>query len=124
VAGAKTEHHGCEVAYFAHDAAKEILRRHLRLPKSGFVFGTRRRDCYSTKDYTRNLRRAAREAKVPEFTAHQIRHLALTTIANDPRGGHAAASAAANHSSRSMTDHYVHNDPRMAAEAVKILAIE
>ncbi|MCK5941507.1 MAG: tyrosine-type recombinase/integrase [Planctomycetes bacterium] len=124
VAGAKTEHHGCEVVYFAHESAKEILRRHMRLPKQGFVFRTSRRECYTTKDYTRSLRRAARQAEVSEFTAHQIRHLALTTIANDPRGGHAAASAAANHSSRSMTDQYVHNDVKLAAEATKLLSLE
>ena len=123
VEGAKTEHHGSETVYFAHEQAKKILRRHLRLPKQGFVFWTRRRECYSTKDYTRNLRRAAREAGVPAFTAHQIRHLALTTIANDPRGGQAAASAAANHSSRSMTDHYIHNDVKLAVAATKLLSL-
>lgn len=124
VDAAKTEHHGHETVYFIHEQAKSILRRHLRLPRQGFVFRTARRECYSTKDYTRSLRRAAQEAKVPEFTAHQIRHLALTTIANDPRGGHAAASAAANHRSRTMTDKYVHNDRALANEALKTLTFD
>ena len=63
-------------------------------------------------------------AGVPEFTAHQIRHLALTTIANDRRGGSPAASAVANHRSRSITDDYIHNDDESAIEALKILTLE
>ncbi len=124
VRGAKTEHHGHETVYFANERAKEVMRRHMRLPQSSFVFRTDRRQCFTTKDYTRALRKAAREAGVAEFTAHQIRHLSITTIANDPRGGQAAASAAANHRSRSMTDAYVHNDPSLAVSAVRILSLD
>lgn len=86
VVDAKTSHHGVETVYWIHDEAKEILRRHIRLKKGEFVFRTKRRARFDTKTLTRKIRVAARAAGVPEFTAHQIRHLALTLIANHPNG--------------------------------------
>jgi len=123
VADAKTSHHGVETVYWIHDEAKEILRRHIRLTNGEFVFRTKRRVRFDTKTVTRKLRVAAKAAGVPEFTAHQIRHLALTLIANHPKGGLAAASAVGNHQSRSMTDAYVHNDAMVAIHAASLLSL-
>lgn len=123
VVDAKTSHHGVETVYWINDEAKEILRRHIRLKKGEFVFRTKRRARFDTKTLTRKIRVAARAAGVPEFTAHQIRHLALTLIANHPKGGLAAASAVGNHQSRSMTDTYVHNDPKAAIQASRLLSL-
>lgn len=123
VADAKTSHHGVETAYWIHDEAKEILRRHFLLKKGEFVFRTKRRARFDTKTVTRKIRVAARAAGVPDFTAHQIRHLALTLIANHPKGGLAAASAVGNHQNRSMTDTYVHNDAKVAIRASGLLSL-
>jgi integrase len=123
VSDAKTSHHGVETVYWINDEAKEILRRHIRLKKGEFVFRTKRRARFDTKTLTRKIRAAAKAAGVPEFTAHQIRHLAITLIANHPQGGSAAASAVGNHKSRSMTDTYVHNDPKTAKDAPRLLSL-
>lgn len=120
---AKTSHHGVETVYWVNDEAKEILRRYIRLTKGEFVFRTKRRARFDTKTLTRKIRAAARAAGVQEFTAHQIRHLAITVIANHPQGGSAAASAVGNHKSRSMTDTYVHNDTRQGLAAVRLLSL-
>lgn len=76
------------------------------------VFGAR----WSSQAYLHHVERACVTAGVDRFTPHEVRHAALTWVANHI--GVTAAMAVANHASAQVTARYVHRDEAQALAAV------
>lgn len=112
--GGKTEHHGRTVKYFLGAAAQAVLQQLPPCLPSAPVFG-----CISGEAYAQAVRRACRLTGVPHFCPHELRHSALTRIAE--QAGIAAASAAAGHASIATTARYYHRNDSQALLAVAVL---
>lgn len=74
-------------------------------------------DCYDSSSYRQAIQRAAKSAKVANWTPYQLRHLA-GTIVRDALGPE-AAQALLGHANIQMTEHYAKVTERKAIEAAK-----
>jgi len=113
VTAGKTEHHGRAIRYFLGAAAKAVLEQQPTALPTAPIFAI------STGAYRAAVLRACRQTGVPLFCPHELRHSALTAIAE--KAGVAAASAAAGHASIATTARYLHRNDQQALLAVAVL---
>lgn len=111
--GGKSAHRGRSMRYFLGAAAQRVLAaRPTTLPTAPLF-------PISEPAYRESVRRACRRCDVQHFSPHELRHGALTAIAE--QAGVSAASAAANHKNVATTARYLHRDDKQALAAVAVL---
>lgn len=110
------------------DAEAERSRTRRQVRKTPVTDYTLKRDAqatrvfaerYSVADYRQAVERACRKAKVQRFTPHEVRHGALTWLANHQSA--ALAQAAGNHRKITTTAGYVHRDLKLSFAAAAAL---